>query len=135
MGLFIDFGCPLYFRKRFYYRPQQSWGKVMFLHVPVILLTGGVSALPGQTPPGTHPTGMHSCYFFLFLECICQLRIQRRGVRDVHPLSVHFFSFFMQFSAENFAKYVFGPASGVGTPSGNPGSATLDDICSKNLMY
>ena len=28
--------------KRFYYRPQRSWGKVMFLHVWVILFTGGV---------------------------------------------------------------------------------------------
>ena len=27
-----------------FYRPQRSWGKVMFLHVSVILLTGGVSA-------------------------------------------------------------------------------------------
>ena len=64
--------------------------KVMFLHVSVILLTGGVSAwrggclpggggvcleggflqiLGGGSPPeygqrsaGTHPTGMHSCY-------------------------------------------------------------------------
>ena len=25
----------------FYYRPQRSWGKVMFLHVSVILFTGG----------------------------------------------------------------------------------------------
>ena len=24
-----------------YYRPQRSWGKVMFLHVSVILFTGG----------------------------------------------------------------------------------------------
>ena len=43
-----------------YYRPQRSWGKVMFLHVCVILFTGG-GVLPqcmlGYHPPGTrhHP--------------------------------------------------------------------------------
>ena len=65
--------------------------KVMFLHLSVILSTGGVSGRPpGQTPPwtdiprvdspqadiprqtataadGTHPTGMHSC-MTLFLS-------------------------------------------------------------------
>ena len=70
-----------------FYRPQISWGKVMFLHMSVILFTGGVclsacwDTPPGpdplgsaQAPPiavhagtygqqagGTHPTGMHSC--------------------------------------------------------------------------
>ena len=41
-----------------YYRPQRSWGKVMFLQASVILLTGGYLTHPqGQTqPPGTrHP--------------------------------------------------------------------------------
>ena len=42
------------------YRPQQSWGKAMFLHVYVILFTGGggsASVHAGiQPPPGTrHP--------------------------------------------------------------------------------
>ena len=45
----------------YYYRPQQSWGKVMFLQASVILLTGGVPDThipqdqvhpPEQTPPG-----------------------------------------------------------------------------------
>ena len=35
-----------------YYRPQRSWGKVMFLHVSVILFTegwgGGLSLCPGS---------------------------------------------------------------------------------------
>ena len=65
-----------------YYRPQRSWGKVIFSQASVILLTGGVSAggvcsrgVPGAWRPprpgdppgtatatgGTHPTGMHSC--------------------------------------------------------------------------
>ena len=39
------------------FRPQRSWGKVMFLHVSVILLTGeglGISACNGADPiPGT----------------------------------------------------------------------------------
>ena len=29
-----------------YYRPQRSWGKVMFLHVSVILFTGGWGVCP-----------------------------------------------------------------------------------------
>ena len=45
----------------FYYRPQRSWGKVMFLHLSVILFTGeGGVWSPGQTPPGTDtPLGRH----------------------------------------------------------------------------
>ena len=61
---------------RSHYRPQRSWGKVMFLQASVILLTGGVSASVHagihppradtprvdtpleQTPPGSrHPPG------------------------------------------------------------------------------
>ena len=34
------------------YRPQRSWGKVMFLHVSVILFTGGVC---WHTTPTPHP--------------------------------------------------------------------------------
>ena len=38
----------------YFYRPQRSWGKVMFLHVSVILSTGrkvsGRHPPPGQTP-------------------------------------------------------------------------------------
>ena len=37
----------------FYYRPQRSWAKVMFLQASVILLTGGGVYTPqDQTPPG-----------------------------------------------------------------------------------
>ena len=43
------------------YRPQRSWGKVMFLHVSVILFTGGVVSqhalqVSGGSP-GPHPGG------------------------------------------------------------------------------
>ena len=76
-----------------HYRPQRSCGKVMFLHLSVILFTGGggvcqipsrrhpppgqthpwADTLPGQTPiqqtataaDGMHPTGMHSCFMFV----------------------------------------------------------------------
>ena len=36
-----------------FYRPQRSWGKVMFLHVSVILFTGGgrPQYMLGYTPP------------------------------------------------------------------------------------
>ena len=68
-----------------FYRPQRSWGKVMFLHVSVILFTGGGS--PGPHPGGgvsrptprrgvsqhalrqtplTAATGMHSCFLKMF---------------------------------------------------------------------
>ena len=56
------------------YRPQRSWGKVMFIHLFVILSTGGSAIHPlGRHPPcevhagirsisgRTHPTGMQSC--------------------------------------------------------------------------
>ena len=43
----VPAGCVIDF-----YRPQRSWGKVMFLQVSVILLTGGGSTWPG-TPSGT----------------------------------------------------------------------------------
>ena len=48
------------------YRPQPSCGKVMFLHVSVILFAGGGwsgrqtplwADIPWQTPPGRHPLG------------------------------------------------------------------------------
>ena len=47
------------------YRPQRSWGKVMFLQASVVLLTGGVSAsvhagIPspqGAAPLSRHPPG------------------------------------------------------------------------------
>ena len=66
---------------------NEVWGKVIFLHLSVILFTGGVPGqvhLPPGTPParytpgsvhagrygqqagGTHPTGMHS-YLAYFL--------------------------------------------------------------------
>ena len=64
------------------YRPQRSWGKVMFLQACVILFTGGVSASvhagilhppgadipwgadpPEQTPPGSrHPPRCRACW-------------------------------------------------------------------------
>ena len=45
-----------------FYRPQRSWGKVMFLHESVILFTGGSAPLHAgiHTPPGPgtpHPLG------------------------------------------------------------------------------
>ena len=36
-----------------HYRPQQSWGKVMFLQASVILSTGGVACVAG----GVHGRG------------------------------------------------------------------------------
>ena len=68
-----------------FYRPQRSWGKVIFSQASVILFTGGGSCLSAcwdTTPPGSrqvehtgrygqraggmHPTGMQSCLIYLF---------------------------------------------------------------------
>ena len=87
----IQCTCPLPLPKRNiqFYCYCQVWGKVMFLHLYVILFTGrGVCPVacwdthpPRQTPPGrhprdttgygqqaggTHPTGMHTCNFYLY---------------------------------------------------------------------
>ena len=40
---------------------NEVWGKVMFLHLSVILFTVATKA------GGTHPTRMHSCYIIIFL--------------------------------------------------------------------
>ena len=46
----------VYSRWGYFYPPQCSCSKVMFLHLSVILFTGGLSAVDGM-----QPTGMHSC--------------------------------------------------------------------------
>ena len=68
-----------------FYRPQRSWGKVIFLQASVILFTGGVclsacwvpdqagitspgaeyTGRNGQQVGGMHPTGMQSCSVFM----------------------------------------------------------------------
>ena len=80
---FFSSKTPLGLKYVICYRQQRSRGKVIFLHVSVILSTGGVHPSgrhpPRQTSPlgsrgrhpppqvtateadGTHPTGMHSC--------------------------------------------------------------------------
>ena len=73
----------------YYYRPQRSWGKVIFSQASMILFMGGLPQCmlgyhppgPGRHPPGAehtgrygqraggmHPTGMQSCYFNVFKE-------------------------------------------------------------------
>ena len=42
-----------------FYRPQRSCGKVMFLHMSVILSTGCWGCLVDTPPPGRHPPGRH----------------------------------------------------------------------------
>ena len=43
--------CRWRMNEMYFYRPQRSWGKVIFSQVSVILLIGGVSA-PGGPAPG-----------------------------------------------------------------------------------
>ena len=46
----------------FFNRPQRGCDKVIFLHVSVILQAD--PPLPTATAAdGTHPTGMHSCFY------------------------------------------------------------------------
>ena len=62
---YVETGSPYQFQNSvvsyFYYRSQRSCGKVMFLHLSVILSTEGVPGRPpqadppGQTPPGQTP--------------------------------------------------------------------------------
>ena len=66
IGLYVTLSLSSILSHWFYYRPQRSWGKVMFLQVSVILLTGGCLPQcmlgythtprsrhpPEQTPPG-----------------------------------------------------------------------------------
>ena len=73
-------------RQAHIYRPQRSWGKVIFSQECVILFTGGSTSVHAGIPPpprlgapraehagrysqhagGTHPTGMQSCWIFVF---------------------------------------------------------------------
>ena len=73
----------------------------MFLHLSVILFTGGVQQTPradtlplGRQPPSpvddTYPTGMHSCYLFKIAL------LQGAEGRESH-LSPIFFSFLYGF--------------------------------------
>ena len=110
-GYFLVWSC--------YYRPQRSWGKVIFSQASVILLTGGRSGPAGGSalgsvcsrgggawwrPPGTatpaggtHPTGMHSCLIvYLFIFCylfliICYLIIQISGLVAIRKSPPVFF--------------------------------------------
>ena len=58
-GYTVSTSFGIYYCDPFYcfYRPQRSWGKVMFLHMCVILFTGGGSASvhAGILPPRTRP--------------------------------------------------------------------------------
>ena len=46
--------------KAYYYRPQRSWGKVMFLHVSVILFIGGSASVHAGIPPPPTTAGTPS---------------------------------------------------------------------------
>ena len=73
----------------YFYRPQRSWGKVIFSQASVILLTGG-GLLRGVLPPGggecilvcsqggvvENPPGRY-CAVRILLECILVKQKQR----------------------------------------------------------
>ena len=85
------------------YRPQRSCGKVIFLHLSVILFTGGSGRHPredtplGRHPPGTPPppadghySGRYVSYwnaFLFFMQTfIFQQRHRSRGYSSILPL-------------------------------------------------
>ena len=100
-----------------YYRLHRSCGKVMFLHLSVILFTGG-SAIPplgrhqpGQTPPGQTPPNsacwdtVNNWVVCILLECILvtytsfQFFKQRRNINTHSTKKSNFkISFFFHFS-------------------------------------
>ena len=73
---FVCMRCRTLNSNQYDYRPQRSWAKVTFLEASVILSTGGfrLSACWDTTPgtataaSGTHPTGMHSCYYKIHIK-------------------------------------------------------------------
>ena len=81
LGRYFQYQAPLSTIFSADYCPQRSCGKVMFLHLSVILFIGGYLAdtllgrPPGVDTPsqkmasaadGTRPTGMHSCLNYHF---------------------------------------------------------------------
>ena len=112
---------------------NEVWGKVIFLHLSVILFTvgGGVclSACwdthppPGPDPPspggvhavrygqqagGTHPTGMHSCIVLIWVIGIC-VSFNRLQLEKPNPI-LFFFPFLfspISFCPLKLAPYVF----------------------------
>ena len=91
------------------YRPQQSWAKVMFLQVCVILFTGGGGCLSAcwDTPTPhpeeqTPPQKIFFAFFFLHFFCIppeSRLRhtVNKRPVRILLECILVFFSFLLDF--------------------------------------
>ena len=98
----------------YFYRPQRSCGKVMFLHLSVILFTGrGVCHTSpwadttlgrhhplaqcmlgyGQQAGGTHPTEMHSCANSLSCGLLNRKekkrKLDRGNWRVVVPVELH----------------------------------------------
>ena len=88
---------------RLYYRPQRSWGKVIFSQASVILSTGGLSAprgvwsrrslLPGEVPGpgglllGGWLPGPGRC---LVRGCLVETPPRTAtAVRDTHPTGMH----------------------------------------------
>ena len=118
-----------------FYRPQRSYGKVMFLHVSVILFTLGSGR---QTPPGRHPsrsdippsfhpgtataadgthlTGMHSCKKCGWLHASLVSR-------EVANSPAHFFHS-IQFSSKNGKILVVATHQPLSFSLRNPGSVS-----------
>ena len=75
-----------------HYRPQHSCGKVMFLHLSVILFTGGVSALmpAGIQPPlGRHPSGQIPPQADTPLRSACWEIHMATAADGTHPTGMH----------------------------------------------
>ena len=95
--VFEQRGCVDGVMYRCYYRPQRSCGKVMFLHLSVILFTGGVSAPVhagiqpswADTAPGQTPLLSSACWD-THLPCPVHAGIHMATAADgTHPTGMH----------------------------------------------
>ena len=73
-----------------FYRPQRSCGKVMFLHLSVILSTGGClpQCMLGYTPPADgYCSGRYASYWNAFLCISNVIAAPMRNLREGYVLS------------------------------------------------
>ena len=89
--------------RQFHFRPQQSWGKVIFSQASVILLTGGVPAPWGclvwsrgclvEPPRDGHSCGRYASYWNAFLFK-CQSLKSKSKTTQFHSNIIYWYALF-----------------------------------------